>query len=112
MNGTAAICAAFLRGEILSIKTAFDRFGVSNLPREVGRSVERKFGVHISKVRCDGKSRFGVPCSWFEYRLNKTIEENKIGIEKMRQYVAEQMEGSFHRPEEVDSRYSQPELFQ
>lgn len=90
MNAIAAICSALLNGETLSIKTAFDRFGVTNLPREIGRSVERKFGVYISKYHCSGKSRYGVPCSWHQYRLNPLIERNSDGIKKMREYVAKQ----------------------
>jgi hypothetical protein len=87
MNAIAAISQALLRGEILTIKTAFRDFGVSNLPREVGRSVERKFGVRISKLQKEGKSRFGVPVYFYEYRLNKDDPINKSGIEIMRQYV-------------------------
>lgn len=90
MTATAAICAALLRGEHLSIKTAFDRFGVTNLPRELGRSVKRKFNVHISHVQKEGKSRFNVPCTWFEYWLNPLIEENAEGVEAMKKYVAQQ----------------------
>jgi len=88
MNATTAISKAFLAGEVLSIKTAFKDFGITNLPREVGRAVERKFGVKISKVRKTGKSRFGVDVSWNEYRLNST-DYNAEGIKKMAAYVSE-----------------------
>ena len=91
MNATAAICSSLLKGETLTIKTAFDRFGISNLPREIGRSVERKFGVYVSKTRIEGKSRYGVPCSWFQYRLNPLIEDNRIGVQKMLAYVQSQL---------------------
>lgn len=90
MTATAAICMAFLNGETLSIKTAFNKFGVTNLPREVGRSVERKFGVYVSKVQQNGKSKYGLPCIWVEYRLNPLIDENKDGVEKMKAYVIAQ----------------------
>jgi hypothetical protein len=88
MNATAAICKAFLDGEVLTIKTCFKDFGVTNLPREVGRQVERKFGVTISKVRKHGKSRFGIDATWYEYRLNKS-QHNMEGISKMEEYVKE-----------------------
>ncbi len=87
MNAIAAISQAFLKGEILTIKTAFQDFGVSNLPREVGRAIERKFGVRISKLRKEGKSRYGIYVSYNEYRLNKDDPENAIGIEAMVKYV-------------------------
>lgn len=86
MNATAAIAAALLRGEILSIKTAFRKFGVTNLPREIGRSIERKFGVEVAKVQKEGLSRYKVPCIWYEYRL-PTTDYNKDGREKMEKYV-------------------------
>jgi tRNA U38,U39,U40 pseudouridine synthase TruA len=89
MNATAAISKAFLDGRVLSIKTAFRDFGITNLPREVSRLIEKKFDVQITRVPRNGKTRYGVHARWFEYRLPKT-EYNKSGIEKMRQYVIEQ----------------------
>lgn len=89
MNARAAIAQAFLRGEILTIKTAFRDFGVSNLPRECGRGIERKFGVRISKFRKEGKSRFGVPVTYFQYRLNRDDPSNFVGVQAMAKYVVE-----------------------
>lgn len=89
MNATAAISKAFLAGKVLSIKTAFRDFGITNLPREVSRLIEKRFDVQLTRVPRKGKTRYGVPARWFEYRLPNT-EYNKDGIEKMRQYVAEQ----------------------
>lgn len=86
MNAIAAISAAFLRGEVLTIKTAFKDFGITNLPREVSRSVEKKFGVKLARVEKSGKTRFGIPCYWFEYRL-PTTEYNARGRERMVDYV-------------------------
>ena len=37
----AAICNAFLQGEKLTILDCFRKFGVSNLPREVRRMIEK-----------------------------------------------------------------------
>lgn len=90
MTAKAAIAQAFLKGEILSIKTAFKLFGVTNLPREVSRQIEKPFGVVISRVQREGKTKYGIPCSWFEYRLNPLIDGNKEGMEKMKAYVEEQ----------------------
>lgn len=87
MNATAALAKAFLDGRVLSIKTAFRDFGITNLPRECGRSIERKFGVQLARVKKEGKTRYGVPCSWYEYRLPVT-PYNTEGRLKMVEYVA------------------------
>jgi hypothetical protein len=88
MNATAAISKAFLDGRVLSIKTAFRDFGVTNLPREVSRLIEKRFGVEVSRVPRKGKTRYGISVRWFEYRLPKT-PYNEDGIKKMREYVGE-----------------------
>jgi hypothetical protein len=72
MNATAALGLAFLRGDVITIKTAFRDFGISNLPREVGRSIERKFGLELTKVKKTGKSRYGIRCYYYQYRLPQT----------------------------------------
>jgi hypothetical protein len=86
MNATVAISKAFLDGRVLSIKTAFRDFGITNLPREVSRLIEKRFGVQVTRVPRSGKTRYGIHARWFEYRLPKT-EYNKEGIAKMREYV-------------------------
>ncbi len=94
MTAKAALCKALLDGKVVSIKTGFRDFGLSNVPREIGRSIERiedgGFGVIVSKTERTGYSRYGQPVRWTEYRLNQT-EYNKEGIERMKKYVAEQM---------------------
>lgn len=92
MTSKAALCKALLDGKVVNIKNSFDLFGITNCPREIGRSVERAFGVIVSRTQMDGNSRYGQPCVWVNYRLNKT-EQNKEGIEKMRKYVDEQSKG-------------------
>lgn len=94
MTAKAALCKALLDGKVVSIKTGFRDFGITNIPREIGRSVERiedgGFGVLVSRTERHGISRYGQPTQWTEYRLNQT-EYNKEGIEKMKAYVASQM---------------------
>jgi hypothetical protein len=85
MNATTAIGLAFLKGEVLTIKTAFRDFGITNLPRECGRLIERKFGLKLTRVRKEGVTRYGIPCSWNEYRLPDT-EYNKVGRAKLIDY--------------------------
>lgn len=87
MNATAAIGIALLKGEILTIKTAFNLFSTTNLPREISRAIEKPFGLHISRIKCTGKSKYGIDCWWYEYRLNKILPDNQEGIKKLRTYV-------------------------
>jgi hypothetical protein len=95
MNAKAALCLALLKGEVVSIRTGFMNLGITNVPREIGRSIEREdehgFGVIVSRTHKKGKSRHGVPCSWTEYRLNKS-EHNLPGIEKMKAYVKDNID--------------------
>jgi hypothetical protein len=89
MTGKAALCTALLRGQVVNIKNGFELFGITNIPREIGRSVEREFGVQVSRTQMEGKSRYGQPVVWVNYRLNRT-EYNQEGIKKMIDYVASQ----------------------
>jgi hypothetical protein len=90
MTSKAALCKALLEGKVVNIKNGFHLFGITNVPREIGRSIERAFGVTVSRTNKDGKSRYGQPCCWVDYRLNFT-GYNMEGINKMKQYVADQM---------------------
>jgi hypothetical protein len=83
----SAICHSLLRGETLDIFKGMKWFGVSNLPREIGRSVERKFGVTVDKKMVTFKTRYGTPGYYYEYRLIRN-KENKTGIMKMAEYVS------------------------
>lgn len=86
MTAKAAICKALLRGQTLSIKNGFTLFGVTNIPREIGRQVERDFGVKCDREPQTGVSRYGFPQHWFHYNL-KAKPENVEGIKKMVDYV-------------------------
>ncbi len=111
MTQIAAIATALLRGEVVSIKTAFDQFGCSNAPREIGRAIERKFGVRVSKTKVNFKSRYGKAGIYFQYRLNFT-DYNKPGIEKMKEYVLLHQKKQGNNTEKIiKSKYNQPALF-
>lgn len=71
--------------------------------------IEQPFGVIVSRTPMTGESRYGQSVTWVNYRLNRT-DGNALGIQKMKEYVAQQMEGHFHKPE-PESKFSQPELF-
>lgn len=93
MTQTAAICNALLEGKTLSIMNGFKLFSCTNLPRELSRSVEQKFGIRITKSPTKFVSKYGQAGVYYQYRLDRT-EENLEGIEKMKQYV-----NSFPKPE-------------
>lgn len=88
MTQIAALCKALLSGEVVSIKNAYFDYGISNIAREIGRSIERKFNVQVSKVRKEGISRYGQRITWKEYRLNRT-DFNQKGITDMAIYIQE-----------------------
>lgn len=97
MNAKSALIKELLDGKTISIMTCFRTIGLTNLPREVSRMVEIPFGVNVSRTRKEGQSRYGSNITWFEYRLNRT-DYNKEGIQKMREYLAKNMDE--YRPKE------------
>lgn len=99
MTAKAAICKALLSGRVISIKTGFNEFGVTNLPREISRMIEKEFKVIVSRDRVTDVSRWGVPVTYYRYRLNNT-ELNKEGIQKMAQYVG-QVNGKKKEPKVI-----------
>jgi len=88
MTSIAALAKALLSGEVISIKNAYFDYGISNIAREIGRSIERKFNVEVSRVKREGTSRYGQSIVWFEYRLNRT-DFNAKGIADMAKYIIE-----------------------
>lgn len=108
MTSKAALCLHLLKGEVINIGTGFRLLGITNVPREIGRSVERAFDIHVSRSHQEGKSRYNVPCTWVNYRLNKT-DYNYPGIEKMKDYVREQIKGESNEKNLL--KYCQQSLF-
>lgn len=118
MNSKAALAKALLKGEVVNIKNGFTHFGITNVPREIGRSIERAFGVEVSRTMREGMSRYKQPCIWCDYRLNKT-DYNKEGIQKMIEYVLKQegtpktdsQEKDQRKIKEIKNTFQQPHLF-
>lgn len=121
MTSKAALAKALLDGKVVNIMNGFKLFGITNVPREIGRSIERAFDVEVSRTPRDGETRYGQSCNWVDYRLNRT-EYNQEGIKKMKEYVAQEMteylkelrEKQKPIPDELKDgaeKYSQPELF-
>ena len=108
MTAKAALCKYLLEGRVLNIKNCFTLIGLTNCPREISRMIEQPFGVIVSRTNRTGESRFGQSVTWVDYRLNNT-EHNKDGIEKMKEYVAQQAGGHHHNPQKSHS--GQPQLF-
>lgn len=111
MTAKAALAKALLDGMVLNVKNCFEIIGLTNCSREVSRMIEKDFDVIVSRTKMEGLSKYGQPVTWVNFRLNKT-ESNAPGIQKMRDYVAEQMEGTFHKEVEQDTRFTQKELFE
>jgi len=95
MNQVCKIAKSLLNGEAISILTGFQKFFITNVPREIGRSIERKFMVKIEKkqknfINADGENGY-----YFEYRLLYT-PENLPGIERMKEYISERTQNEFN----------------
>jgi hypothetical protein len=111
MTQVAAIAMSLLKGDVLSIMNGFQLFSCTNLPRELSRSIEAKFGVTISKDKVVFKSKYGNPGYYFRYRLNKT-EANASGIAKMKTYIQSQLTPvSEARTPKERTLFQQQELF-
>ena len=91
MTQICAIAIALLNGETMTIGDGFYKFHCSNIPREISRSIEKKFSVKVSRDKKEFKSVYdGKPGYYYRYRLNKT-DQNKEGIERMREYIKSQL---------------------
>lgn len=105
MTQTAAIAKALLDGQVLSIMNGFKLFSCTNIPREISRSIEKKFGVEVSRNKVEFTSKYGHPGVYYRYRLNRT-EQNMNGIIKMERYVEE------HKPNlESNTEFKTNQLF-
>lgn len=89
MTQKAALCKALIDGEVLSIMDGFKKLGITNIPREIGRSVEREFNVEVSRTPRKSVTRYGTTCNFYQYRLNKT-PYNRDGIRAMKRYIKQQ----------------------
>lgn len=72
-------------GKTINIKTGFNLFGVTNIPREVSQ-LQKSFSIRAEKTPRNGITRYKVACNWVDYRL-KAKPENVDGIKKMVLYV-------------------------
>lgn len=93
MTAKAALAMALLEGRVLSVSNCFKEIGLTNIAREIPRLIEQPFGVEVSRTPKKGKSRYGQPVSYTNYRLNKT-EHNVEGINKMIEYINSQKNGT------------------
>src|SRR5687768_2098656 len=89
MTAKAALAKALLDGRVLNVRNCFTLIGLTNCAREISRMIEKDFRVTVSRVPRQGESRYGQPCTWTDYRLNRS-EHNLEGIEKMKEYIISQ----------------------
>lgn len=84
MTRQQALISHLLEGGKLSILNGYKLFGISNISREVRRLIEKPFNVYLTRLKKEGKTKYGSYCSWYEYSLNNT-KLNAKGIKEMRQ---------------------------
>lgn len=115
----AHLCLHLLEGKAVSIANGFKWFGITNVPREIGRAIERTkeedprangFGVRVSRIDKTGPDRFGQPNYWTEYRLNKA-EHNREGMIRMWRYVKEVLKDGSDQQGFVKKSIQQMDLF-
>ncbi len=94
MNQTCKIAKSLLKGEVISILTGFQRFFITNVPREIGRLIERPFGVEVDKKQKNFTNKDGESGYYFEYRLLRK-PCNLEGIAKLETYVREKEQSQF-----------------
>lgn len=114
MTSKAALCLALLKGVVINIRNIHSLTGYTNAGREIGRSIERLeddgFGVIVSRTKMEGENRYGVYCTWTNYRLNKT-DYNADGIKRMQEYVDKELSTMNILTDSQKSKFKQTALF-
>lgn len=104
----AALCYDLINGKTVSIKTGFKDYGITNIPREISRAVEQRFGVRIEREKKDYTTKYGIYQMYFEYKLIRS-NQSKESIEKIYAYIEENMIKP--EPPKPRSGYSQSQMF-
>ena len=89
MTRQQALATYLLTGKPVSIKNGYKLFGISNISREVLRLIEQPFNVYLTRLKKEGRTKYGSYCTWFEYSLHNT-KLNAKGIKSMREALKEQ----------------------
>ena len=74
MTRQQALAIHLIKGGKVSIKTAYNYFGISNISREIRRLIEKPFVVELNREQKQGKTKYGSPCYWFEYSATKRTQ--------------------------------------
>lgn len=82
----AALVNSLLQGKTITIKNGFEDYGITNVPREISRAVEQKFGVRVNRKRREYTTVYGFYQTYFEYKLEKD-KQPEDSIKKMKEYV-------------------------
>jgi hypothetical protein len=114
-SAKAALAKALLDGRVLNVGNCFHTIGLTNCSREVSRMIEEDFDVRVERFPRKGTSRYGTALSWYDFKLDKSLPENKEGVAKMRNYVAEHMIEYRPKPKintvPPKEMFTQPKLF-
>lgn len=89
MTRQQALISHLLEGGKLSILNGYKLFGISNISREICRLIEKPFNVYLTRLKKEGKTKYGSYCNWYEYSLNNT-KLNAKGIKSMREALKQQ----------------------
>lgn len=114
MNAKTALIKSFLDGRTVNCANIFILTSFTNCSRECIRMVEKPFGITLTRIERNGKSRYGSPTNWIDYKLYHT-PMNKEGIEKMKEYVRKNSSDGkdFVKPhhKELESKFVNGTLF-
>jgi hypothetical protein len=88
MTRTQALAKHLLAGKTVSIWTAYNLFGISNISRELIRLIEKPFNVKLMRTEKKGKTKYGTPCQWLEYKLTMN-KLNAPGIKLMQKSLTQ-----------------------
>lgn len=82
----ASLCFDLLNGKTVSIKTGFKSYGITNIPREISRAVEKKFDIVIDRKQINYTTEYGFSGYYFEYKLDISKQKKK-SICKIYDYI-------------------------
>jgi hypothetical protein len=100
MNKKCRLIKSLLDGETINVSNSIRLTSLSNPAREIPRCIEEPFGVTVTKTKMENKDKHGNYATWHNYKLERLLPENVLGVEKMRLYLAENM--GEYRPKEKE----------
>lgn len=105
----AAVLNSLLQGETLSIMDGFHRFGVTNLSRELSRSIEQPMGIILTRTKIVHNPKHGHAVWYYQYHLTK-CRQTKEALNKAWKYVDENLIASTQKKNKGNG-YQQQSIF-